>query len=86
MRDKANLALGFAYLQADQAGRARVPLERVRLDGPYSSRALLGDGWARAAQGDFRAALVPGWNCTGATCWMPRCRSRILPCRTPTAS
>ena len=59
MRDKANLALGFAYLQADQAARARVPLERVRLDGPYSSRALLGDGWARAAQGDFRAALVP---------------------------
>ncbi|HEY4974572.1 MAG TPA: tetratricopeptide repeat protein, partial [Steroidobacteraceae bacterium] len=59
MRDKANLALGFAYLQADQAGRARVPLERVRLDGPYSSRALLGDGWARAAQGDYRAALVP---------------------------
>jgi hypothetical protein len=59
MRDKANLALGFAYLQADQAGQARVPLERVRLDGPYSSRALLGDGWARAAQGDYRAALVP---------------------------
>jgi len=59
MRDKANLALGFAYLQADQAARARVPLERVRLDGPYSSRALLGDGWARAAQGDYRAALVP---------------------------
>jgi hypothetical protein len=59
MRDKANLALGFAYLQADQAAQARVPLERVRLDGPYSSRALLGDGWARAAQGDYRAALVP---------------------------
>jgi hypothetical protein len=59
MRDKANLALGFAYLQADQAARARAPLERVRLDGPYSSRALLGDGWARAAQGDYRAALVP---------------------------
>src|ERR1700683_2121606 len=56
MRDKANLALGFADLQADQAARARVPLERVRLDGPDSTRALLGDGWARAAQGDFRAA------------------------------
>jgi hypothetical protein len=59
MRDKANLALGFAYLQADQAAQARVPLERVRLDGPYSSRALLGDGWAQAALGDYRAALVP---------------------------
>jgi lipopolysaccharide biosynthesis regulator YciM len=59
MRDKANLALGFAYLQADQAAQARVPLERVRLDGPYSTRALLGDGWAHAALGDYRAALLP---------------------------
>ena len=59
LRDKANLALGYAYLQADQAARARIPLERVRLQGPYSSRALLGDGWARAAQGDYRAALAP---------------------------
>ena len=59
LRDKANLALGFAYLQADQSDKARVPLERVRLSGPYSSRALLGDGWARAAQGDYRGALTP---------------------------
>jgi hypothetical protein len=59
LRDKANLALGFAYLQADQAQPARVALERVRLNGPYSSRALLGDGWARAALGDYRGALAP---------------------------
>ena len=59
MRDKANLALGFAYLQADRPAQARVALERVRLDGPYSTRALLGDGWAYAALGDYRAALVP---------------------------
>ncbi len=59
MRDKANLALGFAYLQADKPERARTALERVRLDGPYSSRALLGDGWAHAALGDYHAALVP---------------------------
>ncbi len=59
LRDKANLALDFAYLQADQSDKARVPLERVRLNGPYSSRALLGDGWARAALGDYRGALTP---------------------------
>ncbi|MGH8230980.1 MAG: tetratricopeptide repeat protein, partial [Steroidobacteraceae bacterium] len=59
MRDKANLALGFAYLQADKPGPARVALDRVRLNGPYSSRALLGDGWARAASGDYRGALAP---------------------------
>ncbi len=59
LRDKANLALGFAYLQADQSDKASVPLERVRLNGPYSSRALLGDGWARATLGDYRGALTP---------------------------
>ena len=59
MRDKANLALGFAYLQAEKPAQARVALERVRLDGPYSSRALLGEGWALAALGDYHAALVP---------------------------
>src|SRR6202023_233066 len=58
LRDKANLALGFAYLQANQNAPAQVALERVRLSGPYSSRALLGDGWARAAQGDYRGALT----------------------------
>jgi lipopolysaccharide biosynthesis regulator YciM len=59
LRDKANLALGFAYLQGNQNEQARVALERVRLNGPYSSRALLGDGWARAALGDYRGALAP---------------------------
>jgi len=59
LRDKANLALGFAYLQAGQNAQALKPIERIRLDGPYSSRALLGDGWAHAQLGDFRAALRP---------------------------
>jgi hypothetical protein len=59
LRDKANLALGYAYLQADQPADALIPLARVRLEGPYSSRALLGDGWARAALKDYKGALVP---------------------------
>jgi lipopolysaccharide biosynthesis regulator YciM len=59
LRDKANLALGYAYLQANQSTQARAPLERVRLSGPYSSRALLGDGYALTEQGDYRAALTP---------------------------
>jgi len=59
LRDKANLALGYAYLQADQPAQALVPLARVRLEGPYSSRALLGDGWARAALKDYQGALAP---------------------------
>src|SRR5580698_6395963 len=59
LRDRANLALGFAYLQANQPQQARVPLERVRLNGAYSNKALLGLGWADASLGDYQAALSP---------------------------
>ncbi len=59
LRDKANLAQGFALLQAKRAADARPVLERVRLDGPYSSKALLGVGWADSALGEFKRALVP---------------------------
>ncbi|HZC85605.1 MAG TPA: tetratricopeptide repeat protein [Steroidobacteraceae bacterium] len=59
LRDRANLALGFAYLQANQPERARPALERVRLNGPYSNKALLGTGWAQAALGDYQGALTP---------------------------
>ena len=59
LKDKANLALGFAYLQADQPANARLALERVRLAGPQSNKALLGAGWASAALGDFEGALGP---------------------------
>lgn len=59
LKDRANLALGFAYLQAEQPERALQSLERVRLNGPYSNKALLGTGWARASLGQYREALVP---------------------------
>ncbi|HTV97555.1 MAG TPA: tetratricopeptide repeat protein [Steroidobacteraceae bacterium] len=59
LRDKANLALGFAYLQAQRPAEARPILERVRLEGPFSSMALLGVGWADSSLGQFRRALVP---------------------------
>jgi hypothetical protein len=59
LRDKANLALGFALLQAQRAAEARPILERVRLEGPYSSKALLGVGWADSSLGEFKRALVP---------------------------
>jgi hypothetical protein len=59
LRDRANLALGFACLQANDPAGARPALERVRLDGPYSNKALLGTGWADAAMGDYQRALNP---------------------------
>ena len=59
LRDKANLALGYAWLQAGDAAKARPALERVRLTGPYATRALLGVGWASATLGQYREALTP---------------------------
>jgi tetratricopeptide (TPR) repeat protein len=59
LKDKANLALGFALLQAQRPADARPILGRVRLEGPYSSKALLGVGWADSSLGDFKRALVP---------------------------
>jgi len=38
---------------------ARPVLARVRLNGPFSAKALLGAGWADAAAQDYRAALTP---------------------------
>ena len=59
LRDKANLALGYALLQDGQSQAAKQPLQRVRLEGPFSNKALLGVGWADAEQGSYDRALVP---------------------------
>jgi hypothetical protein len=59
LRDKANLALGYAWLQAKNPQAALVALNRVRLSGPYAARALLGAGWANAGLKDYQQALVP---------------------------
>ena len=59
LRDKANLALGYAYLQDGQPLAAKEPLQRVRLEGPFSNKALLGVGWADAETENYRRALVP---------------------------
>ncbi|MGA2708586.1 MAG: tetratricopeptide repeat protein [Steroidobacteraceae bacterium] len=59
LKDKANLALGYALLQGKRAADAKPILERIRIEGPYSSKALLGVGWADANLGEFKRALVP---------------------------
>lgn len=59
LRDRANLALGLARLDAGDATGARAALDRVRLEGPYAGRALLAAGWAEAERERYRAALGP---------------------------
>ena len=59
LRDKANLALGYSYLQSGNPEKSRKTLARVRLDGPLSNRALLGAGWADAENDAFGKSLIP---------------------------
>ncbi|MBI3368667.1 MAG: hypothetical protein HY021_09580 [Burkholderiales bacterium] len=59
LRDKANLALGFAALRDEQPQAARDALQRVRLNGLQSNKALLGFGWAAVSLKQPKQALVP---------------------------
>ena len=59
LRDRANLALGYSLLQSGQPVAAKAPLQRVRLEGPFSNKALLGVGWADAEMENYDRALVP---------------------------
>ena len=59
LQDKTNLKLAYRYLDEGDARQAQKHFERVRLDGPYSNRALLGAGWVAVSLGRFDRALVP---------------------------
>jgi hypothetical protein len=59
LRDRANVALGFAALQDNRSEDARRVLERVRLESLHANKALLGFGWAAAAAKQADKALVP---------------------------
>ena len=59
LKDRANLALGYALLQERSGEAAAAALSRVRLDGPFTNRALLGLGWAETDAQRPERALVP---------------------------
>jgi hypothetical protein len=59
IKDKSNLVLGTKLLKEKKFEGAKIVLDRVRLKGPFSNRALLGSGWADAFRGRFKRALVP---------------------------
>ena len=65
IKDKSNLVLGSKLLEERRLEAARQVLDRVRLSGPFSNRALLGAGWADAFQEHFDRALVP-WSIVAA--------------------
>jgi len=78
LRDKANLALGYALLQDGQARSAKKPLQRVRLEGPFSNKALLGVGWADAEMKNYRRALVPWMELRGRDLLDPAVQESML--------
>ena len=59
IKDKSNLVLGYKLLEENNFDGAGQVLDRVRLTGPFSNRALLGSGWSAASRQQFDRALVP---------------------------
>ncbi|OGW48986.1 MAG: hypothetical protein A2078_10620, partial [Nitrospirae bacterium GWC2_57_9] len=59
IKDKANLVLGEKLLSENNFEAAKEVLDRMRLSGPFSNRALLSSGWADASRERFENALVP---------------------------
>lgn len=59
IKDKANYVLGSKLLDEKKYPEAKLMLDRIRLEGPFSNKALLASGWADAFQGHYDRALVP---------------------------
>ena len=78
LRDRANLALGYSLLQDNKPTQAKLPLQRVRLDGPFSNKALLGVGWADAETENYRRALVPWMELRGRDLLDPAVQESML--------
>lgn len=58
LRDKTNVALGYAYIRQNLPQYSVKYLQQVRLKGPLSAKALLGVGWAYQQQNKLEQALV----------------------------
>jgi len=59
IRDKSNLVLGTLLMEDADYVSAQHAFDRVRLEGPLSSQALLSAGWADMAAENYERALVP---------------------------
>ncbi|MFT4939587.1 MAG: hypothetical protein ACI88A_002630 [Paraglaciecola sp.] len=57
LKDRANLTLGYTYLQQGQVREALQAFQNVRLQSLDSQAALLGYGWAAAKDNDYQIAL-----------------------------
>ncbi len=58
LKDKTNLKMAYRYMEASDLKQAKKHFQRVRLDGPFSNKALLGAGWIAVSEGRYDRALV----------------------------
>ena len=59
LKDKANVVLGYHYLRLGDADTSVGYFQRIRLQGAFSDKALLGLGWAYSQTSQHRRALAP---------------------------
>ncbi len=59
LRDKANLTLAYHYLSKKDPDQAQSYFVKTRLQGPMSSKSLLGLGRAYSAKQQYKKSLVP---------------------------
>ena len=78
LRDKARLSLGYAWAREEDYRQARKQLEKVRVEGPFSNRALLALGWIAQKQGQGEAALVPWTELRGRSATDPAVLETLL--------
>jgi len=59
LKDKANLVLGYGYLEKDEPDTAKTFLERMKLSGPFANQALLALGRAYSDKKLHQQSLIP---------------------------
>ena len=59
LRDKANLVLGYGFLDKSRPDTAKTYLERMNLTGPFANRALLALGRSYSDKKLYEKSLVP---------------------------
>ena len=59
LKDKANLALAYISLRDGQSEQSIDYFNEIRLKGIETNKALLGIGWARYRENEFKEAVIP---------------------------
>ncbi len=59
IRDKANLALAYVALRDGRSAQSIKYFNKIRIKGIEANKALLGIGWARYREKEFKQAVIP---------------------------